>query len=210
MTTTTFDYSYSTQTASPPGDRQVRTDASPADPAAATAVFTDYESTDGTDVSATLLALVVGDELELRGVADPTRYARFSVAAAPVDQTGYVEVPVAFLEAGSALSNGACKFTLDKAPVQPPVLPPSPDVCSGPSHPPTTVMVPGGRRIRIPQLTVEWGDRDLRDTWTGEYVFCSFACLAAWATEKALQHDGDTLVEGDPPHVEHYREGAAV
>lgn len=56
----------------------------------------------------------------------------------------------------------------------------------------------GARRIEIPALTIDWGKNDLRDTWTGAYTFCSFQCLAAWATEKAEQHDMMVLSEGIP------------
>lgn len=57
----------------------------------------------------------------------------------------------------------------------------------------------GGRRVVVPGLTVEWGAKDLRGDWSGGYVFCSFACLAAWASEKAAAHDGKVLVEGPKP-----------
>lgn len=57
----------------------------------------------------------------------------------------------------------------------------------------------GARTITIPALTITWGKHDLRDDWTGAYTFCSFKCLADWATEKAAQHDGASLVEGAKP-----------
>lgn len=45
-------------------------------------------------------------------------------------------------------------------------------------------------------LSLEWGADDLRAPWDGEYEFCSFKCLAQWASEKAAVHDGHVLVEG--------------
>lgn len=56
----------------------------------------------------------------------------------------------------------------------------------------------GKRRITIDKLTIDWGNNDLRDQWTGAYTFCSFDCLAKWATEKSLQHDDTVLTEGKP------------
>lgn len=53
----------------------------------------------------------------------------------------------------------------------------------------------GARRVRV-QLTVDWGADDLRDTHSKPLVFCSFACLAGWAGEKAAQHDGVTVKDG--------------
>jgi hypothetical protein len=57
----------------------------------------------------------------------------------------------------------------------------------------------GARRITIPHLTIEWGDKDIRDAWTGGYTFCSFGCLEEQATEWAVNHDGRDLVDGPKP-----------
>lgn len=57
----------------------------------------------------------------------------------------------------------------------------------------------GARRITIPALSIDWGDRDIRETWTGEYVFCSFGCLEEHAGEWAAQHDSHQLAEGPKP-----------
>lgn len=54
------------------------------------------------------------------------------------------------------------------------------------------------RAIRV-QLHLNWGDADIRDDWKGEQVFCSFACLAEWATEMASRHDEHVLVHGPTP-----------
>lgn len=53
----------------------------------------------------------------------------------------------------------------------------------------------GDRKITLTAIVV-WGANDLRDDWTGDYTFCSFACLADWATERASDHDGHELHEG--------------
>jgi hypothetical protein len=105
----TRNSSFSTQNTPSPGDKQTRTN-TPAS-SDATAVYVDNETTEGTDVSAELLALVVGDTIEIRGVADSTRYAIFALTTLPIAQAGYVELPVSFVEEGGALTNGACILT---------------------------------------------------------------------------------------------------
>lgn len=57
-------------------------------------------------------------------------------------------------------------------------------------------LVVGGRRIEITPVAVDWGADDLRESWSGALAFCSFACLAGWANDKADQHDGRVLKEG--------------
>lgn len=53
----------------------------------------------------------------------------------------------------------------------------------------------GGRKLTLTGIVV-WGQQDLRDDWTGSYVFCSFACLSEWAAARASDHDGVVLREG--------------
>jgi hypothetical protein len=53
----------------------------------------------------------------------------------------------------------------------------------------------GARRLDL-TFAVDWGDEDLRDSHSKPLVFCSFACLAAWAEAKADEHDQHTLEEG--------------
>jgi hypothetical protein len=54
-----------------------------------------------------------------------------------------------------------------------------------------------GDRLLSLSFGVDWGDADLRDSHEKPLTFCSFACLAGWASEKSEQHDGRTLVEGN-------------
>ena len=51
----------------------------------------------------------------------------------------------------------------------------------------------GGRRL---ELRVDWGADDLRAPWAGSYLFCSFACVRAWANDRSADHDGHAVVEG--------------
>lgn len=53
----------------------------------------------------------------------------------------------------------------------------------------------GNRRLDL-KFAVDWGDKDLRDAHEKPLTFCSFACLAEWASAKAIEHDGHVLQEG--------------
>lgn len=56
-------------------------------------------------------------------------------------------------------------------------------------------LIDGGRLLSV-QFQINWGDQDIRDRWEGGYEFCSFACMAAWATQRAADHDQHVLAEG--------------
>lgn len=66
--------------------------------------------------------------------------------------------------------------------------------CQNPERP-THEIPDGGRKVTLSAVVV-WGQQDLRDDWSGEYVFCSFACLSEWAATRAGDHDGVVLREG--------------
>lgn len=55
---------------------------------------------------------------------------------------------------------------------------------------------PGDRSITV-SIAINWGDDDQRANHAKDATFCSFACLARWALEKAEQHD-DRVVPLDP------------
>lgn len=107
--TETINSTFATNNSPPPGDKQIRTNTALA--ADATAVYVDNQSTEGDDVSAKLLQLMVGDTINLSGVSDTSRYAVFTLNAAPINQTDYVELPVDHNEAGNPLTNSACTLT---------------------------------------------------------------------------------------------------
>ena len=100
---------YATNNASPPGDKQTRTNAT--EPSDSTAIYIDNETTEGVNISSQLLALVVDDEIEIRGVNDNTRFAKFTLTAIPIQQTGFVELPVSFADSAGNLVNGPCTLT---------------------------------------------------------------------------------------------------
>lgn len=54
----------------------------------------------------------------------------------------------------------------------------------------------GERRIEL-QFSVDWGADDLRDLHVKPLVFCSFKHLSAWAAERAEQHDGAVVKDGN-------------
>jgi hypothetical protein len=68
--------------------------------------------------------------------------------------------------------------------------------CAGPACPLQGSEIPWGERRIDATVTVNWGEADLRADWTGVYSFCSFRCVADYATGRAGEHDGVTLVEG--------------
>lgn len=67
--------------------------------------------------------------------------------------------------------------------------------CQNPRRERHTI-APGDRKVTLTAV-VEWGGGDLRDDWAKDYAFCSFACLAGWAGEKAGEHDGVFVRDGD-------------
>jgi hypothetical protein len=88
-----------------------------------------------------------------------------------------------------------------------------PEKCANPAHAQDeTLIVDGDPCVHIPDLTVDYGSKDIRETWssghTEKYFFHSFACLATWATDRAAVHDGVILEHGEPPlEVTHHDGG---
>jgi hypothetical protein len=67
-------------------------------------------------------------------------------------------------------------------------------VCQNPEIPPHEI-ADGARKVTLSAMIV-WGQQDLRDDWTGDYVFCSFKCCSQWAATRSDDHDGVVLREG--------------
>ena len=51
----------------------------------------------------------------------------------------------------------------------------------------------GTDRIVHVDSAIEWGVGDVRSPWSGSFDFGSFACIGAWAADRAQQHDGRIL-----------------
>lgn len=62
--------------------------------------------------------------------------------------------------------------------------------CSRPLPADDAHEIADGERCVTVKVAINWGDADARANWDGVYSFCCFDCLAAWAAEKAVQHDG--------------------
>lgn len=56
----------------------------------------------------------------------------------------------------------------------------------------------GDRRITL-AAQVNWGQTDLREPWEGVYEFCSFRCVAGWAQDRSMAHDGRFVQDGPAP-----------
>ena len=97
---------FATNNSAPPGDKQTRTNATSLP--SVTSIYVDKESSEGDDISAGLLALVMGDNVEIRGVNDDTRYGLYVLSSTAIDQGDFIELLVSFVEAGNPLTNGAC------------------------------------------------------------------------------------------------------
>lgn len=68
------------------------------------------------------------------------------------------------------------------------------DVCQNPSRDRHAIAT-GSRKLSL-VFTVDWGDDDLRATHEKPLTFCSFRCLAGWASAKADEHDGTVVADG--------------
>lgn len=112
MTATAFSYSFASTNAPPPNDRQLRLDAAQA---LALNLYVDNNVTDGTDVSAQLLAAQKGDTIRIAQVSDATRFVNYTIKSTPVDRSGYIQFSVASSGSGGALVTGqAVTLTLDR------------------------------------------------------------------------------------------------
>jgi uncharacterized phiE125 gp8 family phage protein len=126
---TNWAYKFSATLTEPPTGDQVRFDA--AHPYTAVAkVWVRNVNSDGVDVHNGLMLTAVGSTLYLQDKNDHTQYAAFVTIAAPVDKTDYVELPVAWVANGVALTNNQA---IEFATSPPNVTPPTPT----PYYPPS-------------------------------------------------------------------------
>jgi len=100
-----FEYSFSSATSAPPGSTQIRFDAgSPY--SAVTKVWIRNVTSNGVDVYQALRLLPTGAHILIQDKNDHTQYVVFAVSGTPIDNTTYFEIPVTFVEQGTALSGG--------------------------------------------------------------------------------------------------------
>jgi hypothetical protein len=88
------EWNFSTNTAAgDPGVGKVRLDN--ADSAAATELYVDAQDTHNDDWTAVVVSLVAGDSIRLQSATDSTQWDEFTLQAAPVDEGGWLRIPVA-------------------------------------------------------------------------------------------------------------------
>lgn len=54
-------------------------------------------------------------------------------------------------------------------------------------------VIPAGARKIAFAMDIDWGTNDDRDASGKHYDFCSFACVAQWAIDRAAAHDGHVI-----------------
>lgn len=105
--------------APPPINGQLRSDSR--NWAGATLLAIDYRTDAGLDMSATLAGMKVGDALRLEHNTDPTRWARFSILAAPVRVVDHYQYPVLYEAGAGTLPNAGTRILLTLFPNTGPV-----------------------------------------------------------------------------------------
>src|SRR5262245_61688636 len=96
-----FEFQFSTLTTAPPTGSQIRLNN--ASPSLATLMWVRNTTTPGEDIFQFLARLPVGSTLYLQDSTDHSLYAGYKSTGTPVDRTGYYEIAVQFLAAGSPL-----------------------------------------------------------------------------------------------------------
>lgn len=120
-----FLYDFSSSVTEPPTSSQIRFDS--ADPATVTRLWIRSLTTDGIDAHRLLLAQPVSQAIYVQDKNDHTLASAFTLAAAPVDKSTYVEWPVAFLSTtGAPLLNNQAVLLLALEPAGVSPTPPTP------------------------------------------------------------------------------------
>jgi hypothetical protein len=136
-----FDFDFSASTATGPTGNQVRYNN--AAPASVTHLYVNNMTNPGEDVHTLLAAATVGTRLYVQDWNDHTLYAEFTVAATPVDNTTWVDLPVTFVQAGGPLNNNQRITVMAQTPSDLAVVPPP----SGTGGWPTITDVKGYLRL---------------------------------------------------------------
>lgn len=100
--------------APPPASGQVRTDTR--DWATAAAVAIDRRNDSGTDVSASIAQVALGDRLRLEQTTDPTRFVIFDVRSEETLVTDTYSFSVARLSSGGTLPNSGARINVMRMP----------------------------------------------------------------------------------------------
>src|SRR5262245_47285531 len=94
-----MDYRFSTATAAPPASGYVALNNATA--SSATLIWIHYMTNANNDVTVVIKSLQVGSNLYLQDKADSTRFAKYQITAAPVDNGMYAAVAVGWLSGGT-------------------------------------------------------------------------------------------------------------
>lgn len=97
-------YDYSSNVAEPPTSNQVRFNAG-APYSGVSKLWFRYVTADGIDAHTGLMAVAIGTTIYIQDKNDHTAFATFDSTGAPIDKTGYVEIPVTSVSSGGSLSN---------------------------------------------------------------------------------------------------------
>ena len=95
-------YQYSKQITAPPGPQQIRFNT--AVPSTVTLAFVSTTTQVGEDITAALMAFLVGSTLYVQDDEDPSSYIAFTVTAPPLNRGGYVEFAVALQHSNGVLA----------------------------------------------------------------------------------------------------------
>lgn len=102
-TTDRYEYSFSANTAEPPSGNQMRLDSSLS---SASKMWIHKLTSTGTDIMNAFTNYRAGDRVYVQDKNESSSYGRYTLAADPIFRTDYVELPLAFVEAGAALNGG--------------------------------------------------------------------------------------------------------
>ena len=106
------EYRFDTSTTPPPAPGYLSCNA--IDPGTATALYVNNSTNNSADIKHVLLAVSVGMVLVIQDQGNSAKYAKFSVIAAPIDHTTYVEFPVNSIDVSidSILNNARVLFAI--------------------------------------------------------------------------------------------------
>jgi hypothetical protein len=99
------EYRFSTNTAPPPGNGYIR--CNNASLGAATILYVNVITNNGTDIRRNLTALSVGQELIIQDQANNANFGDYNVASAVIDQGSYIQIPVNSTASGGAITNNS-------------------------------------------------------------------------------------------------------
>jgi hypothetical protein len=105
MASTRFQWTFNTQTVTPPTGNQLRFNAT--DPTTVTKVWVTFTTDDGIDAYYPVMAVDVNTTLFVQDKNNHAQAVQFTVTAKPIDYTTYAELAVSWVASGGAALVGA-------------------------------------------------------------------------------------------------------